>query len=71
MKYTLPTRKIIQNQPEFMIFIKVNAKPELVDVYSITGARIRSHVKRLVATKGLPEGIYIVGGEKKIVVGEY
>jgi hypothetical protein len=48
-----------------------DAKPELVDVYTITGARIRSQVKRLEATKGLPDGIYIVGGEKKIKVGEF
>lgn len=49
----------------------VSSKPEFVDVYTITGARIRSQVKRKEATKGLPGGIYIVGREKVIVVGEY
>jgi len=48
----------------------VNSKPEFVDVYSITGARIRSNVKRNEATKGLPDGIYIVEREKVIVVGK-
>jgi len=52
-------------------FYNVSSKPEYVDVYSITGARIRSQVKRKEATKGLPDGIYIVGREKVVVVGEY
>ncbi len=52
-------------------FYNVSSKPEFVDVYTITGARIRSQVKRKEATKGLPDGIYIVGREKVIVVGEY
>lgn len=52
-------------------FYNVNSKQELVDVYTITGARIRSQVERNKATKGLQNGIYIVGREKVIVVGEY
>ncbi len=48
-----------------------NSEPEIVDVYSITGARIRSQVKRENATKGLPSGVYIVGGEKVIVTNNY
>lgn len=50
---------------------KISSKPEFVDVYTITGAKLRSQVKRNDATKGLPVGVYIVGREKKIVVGEF
>jgi hypothetical protein len=50
---------------------KIDSKPEIVDVYTITGARIRSKVKREEATKGLPDGVYIVGREKVIVAGEF
>ena len=52
-------------------FFKVDSKPEFVDVYTITGARLRSKVKRTEATRGLPEGVYIVGREKVIVVGKH
>ena len=37
------------------------------DVYTIAGVKVRSNVKAGVATKGLPKGIYIVGGKKVIV----
>lgn len=40
---------------------------ERVDVYSITGVKLRSNQLFSVATEGLPMGVYIVGG-KKIVV---
>lgn len=50
-------------------FPQVDSKSELVDVYTITGARLRLQVKRKEATKGLLDGIYIVGREKVIVVG--
>ncbi len=46
-------------------------KPELVDVYTITGARIRSQVKRDEATKGLPNGVYIIGNTKVAVFENY
>jgi hypothetical protein len=49
----------------------IDSEPEFVDVYTITGARIRSHVKRSQATKGLKDGIYIVGRKKVVVVGKY
>ena len=37
------------------------------DVYTVSGVKVRSNVKASVATKGLPKGIYIVGGKKVIV----
>ena len=37
------------------------------DVYTISGVKVRHNVKLDVATKGLPKGIYIVGGKKVIV----
>ena len=38
-----------------------------VDVYTLSGVKIRSNVKAADATKGLPAGLYIVGGQKVIV----
>ena len=38
-----------------------------VDVYTISGVKVRSNVLKADATKNLPAGIYIVG-HKKIVV---
>ncbi|WP_347840144.1 hypothetical protein [uncultured Draconibacterium sp.] len=39
----------------------------LVNVYSITGAAIRLNVKRSEATRGLKQGLYLVGREKVYV----
>ena len=38
-----------------------------VDVYTLSGIRIRSNVKVTNATQGLPKGIYIVAGKKVVV----
>ena len=38
-----------------------------VDVYSLSGVRLRSGVSRDEATAGLPAGFYIVGGRKVAV----
>ena len=38
-----------------------------VDVYTLQGVLVRKGVKRDEATQGLPQGVYIVGGEKVIV----
>ena len=38
-----------------------------VDVYTLTGTKVKSHVERLTATDHLPAGIYIVGNKKVIV----
>ena len=46
--------------------IKV-VKNEASDVYTISGVKVRDNVKAGVATKGLPKGVYIVGGKKVIV----
>jgi hypothetical protein len=44
---------------------------ELVDVYTIMGVKIRSQIKRWQATKGLSDGLYIVGGKKVLVIDNY
>ena len=38
-----------------------------VDVYNLQGVRMRKGVKRSEATQGLPQGIYIINGEKVLV----
>lgn len=45
-------------------------EPEIVDVYTIMGVRIRSQVKREQATLGLSVGVYIVGNKKVIITGK-
>lgn len=40
---------------------------ETVDVYTVTGIRLKSAVKRAEATAGLPNGIYIIGKEKVVI----
>lgn len=42
---------------------------EIVDVYTITGVRIRSQIERGKATVGLQSGLYIVGGNKVFITG--
>jgi hypothetical protein len=39
---------------------------DVVDVYSISGTKLRTGVMRLSATDNLPAGIYIVNGKKVI-----
>jgi len=41
--------------------------PTTVNVYSINGALLRSNVKATNAVRGLPAGIYVVGGQKVLV----
>lgn len=43
------------------------ADTELVDVYTLHGVRVASHVPRAEATAGLPRGVYVVGGKKVLV----
>ncbi len=40
---------------------------KLVDVYTISGTLVRSQVAASKALRGLGKGIYVVGGEKKVV----
>jgi hypothetical protein len=47
---------------------KVLNENEIVDVYTIMGVRIRSKIKREFATKGLPDGVYIVGKNKVLLI---
>ena len=46
------------------VIVDNNAK---VNVYTISGVQVRKAVKAADATKGLPAGIYVVGGRKVIV----
>ncbi len=43
------------------------ANADLVDVYTVSGILIRSKVSAAKALTGLPKGIYVVGGETKVV----
>ncbi len=45
-------------------FVDANAD---VDVYTISGVKVRQNVKNADATKGLPAGVYVVGGRKVLV----
>lgn len=38
-----------------------------VDVYSITGVKVKENVSKPDVIKGLPKGLYIVGDEKAYV----
>jgi beta-xylosidase len=63
-EYDPPTGvDIIQNNTE--------VEPPEVDVYNIMGMKIRSHVKRELATKGLRNGVYLVGKKKVIITNKY
>lgn len=42
-------------------------KNENVNVYSLSGVKVRQNVKAGVATNGLPKGLYIVGNKKVLV----
>jgi len=46
-------------------------EPAEVDVYNILGAKIRSKVKRELATEGLGNGIYFVGRKKVMICDSY
>lgn len=46
---------------------KVVVLPSVVNVYNLNGVLVRKNVKSATATKGLPAGLYIVGGVKMIV----
>lgn len=39
----------------------------LVDVYTISGVKVRSQVQAVQATEALPQGIYVVNGKKVVV----
>lgn len=41
--------------------------PEYVDVYSITGQRVRTHVSSRQAVNGLSQGVYVINGKKVLV----
>jgi hypothetical protein len=45
----------------------INSADSKVDVYSITGVRLRTGVRSAEATDGLGKGLYIVGGRKVVV----
>lgn len=43
-------------------------KDPLVDVYTITGIKLRTQVRRSEVIRELPAGIYIVGREKVAIL---
>jgi hypothetical protein len=43
---------------------QVASTPQHVDVYSINGMRVRSHVNEFTAITGLPKGVYIIDNRK-------
>lgn len=51
------------------IFLEKYNPTQIVDVYSVTGVKLRSDVMRKDATKGLPAGVYVVGRQKVICSG--
>ena len=55
------------NAPVTAIHPLLTTDDALVDVYGIDGRKVRHGVKRSDAFRGLPQGIYIVGGKKYIV----
>ncbi|MCQ2188972.1 MAG: hypothetical protein MJZ00_03515 [Paludibacteraceae bacterium] len=50
-----------------VISISANDPDEIINVYTITGALVKSNVKRSEALNGLANGIYMIGGDKVIV----
>lgn len=57
--YSLPLYGVISD----ISTVKVS-NAEKVDVYTLSGVKVRQGVKAATATSGLPKGIYIVGGKK-------
>ena len=47
--------------------VQIVDNAENVDVYTLSGVKLRSNVKAANATNGLPAGLYIVGGKKVLV----
>ncbi len=50
-----------------VISISANDPDEIINVYTITGALVKSNIKRSEALNGLANGAYVVGGVKVIV----
>ncbi len=46
---------------------RVDKAAENVDIYTLTGVKVKENVNSTTATQGLPKGIYIVGKKKVIV----
>jgi hypothetical protein len=44
---------------------------EPVEIYTVMGVKIKSHIKRKEAAIGLCNGVYIVGNRKVIVIGRF
>lgn len=58
---------VIDGQIDAINNATVNTNAAIVNVYSISGVKVRSNVKAENATKSLPAGLYIVGGKKVLV----
>ena len=64
---TLVVEKKTATGIEQVVITQSAAAAAIVNVYSIDGRRVRSHVMRNRAFEGLPAGIYIVNGRKYII----
>jgi hypothetical protein len=73
--YKFPIRNITRDTNAFTVSFTIGNNPTgvdaanaaaLVDVYDVSGIRLRKDVEAGTATDNLPEGIYIVGGKKVI-----
>jgi len=49
--------------------VSASPRQERVDVYSLSGTKVRANMLREEATIGLQEGIYVVGGRRVTVLG--
>ena len=45
----------------------VNTEAAVVNVYTLTGVKVRANVKAENAAKNLPAGLYIIGSKKVLV----
>lgn len=73
--YKFPIRNITRDKTAMTVSFTIGNNPTgvdaanaaaLVDVYDVSGIRLRKDVEAGTATDNLPEGIYIVGGKKVI-----
>lgn len=63
----IPTEKDFADIVDAIRNAVANVNKGTVDVYTTTGILVRKNVKAATATKGLPKGIYLVGGQKTAV----
>ena len=64
---TLLTARSLLVLTQFLDDAKVVVLPSVVNVYGINGQLIKKSVKAANATKNLPAGVYVIGGQKVLV----